>query len=183
MRDWSARKQFAVTLGCLLLGTTLLLGDDALKSKLPPVPQPTVQDLLQNAFDRINVLEKEVADLKKAKSPSTGSKPSSSSGTSKGKSTPPKAPPVNEPKELTTSRTFCIACHRSDSSAEKGDDLTIFDMHGKPVLRETRHIELSIKKVENETMPHRDALKQPSPEQRQEILKWLRGLLNKENSK
>lgn len=175
------RLLLSVALLCAVLAA-VSVGDDALKSKLPPVPQPTVQDLLQNAFDRISVLEKEVADLKKSKSATTGSKPPSSSGTSKGKTTPPKAP-QNEPKELTTSRTFCIACHRSDSSAEKGGDLTIFDGNGKPILRETHAIELSIKKVENETMPHRDALKQPSSEQRQEIIKWLRGLLDKETNK
>ena len=174
------RLLLALAFPFLLIG--LSAADDALKSKLPPVPQQTVQDLLQNAFDRIGVLEKEVADLKKAKSPSTGNKPPSNSGTSKGKATPPKASQT-EPKELVTSRTFCIACHRSDSSTEKGGDLTIFDSNGKPVLRETLAIELSIKRVANETMPHRDALKQPSPEQRQEILKWLRGLLDKETNK
>lgn len=151
-------KNFALAMAVPILIIVMAAATEPLKSKLPS-RQITLQEQVILLTERVENLEK-LVKTPSQKAPTTRPKVTAKS---------------SEPKELTTSRSFCISCHRSDSSAEKGDDLTIFGVDGKPVLRETRDIELCIKKVEGGEMPKRSA-KQPTDAERQEILKWLQSL-------
>lgn len=130
-----------------------------LKTRLPS-REVTIEAKLLNLEDRMTVVEEK---LKASVPQSTKSGPAKKTA----------------PTDLEVTRLFCAACHSTSSSAEKGGDLTIFDDTGKPTL-DTQVVELSIRKVENKTMPHRRSRVQPTDAQRKQILNWLASVKGKQ---